>query len=196
MNKSGRPREFKDTAVIDAAMEAFWANGYEACSTEDLCKRTGLGRGSLYNAFGSKHELYEHALLRYHEAGIEAQVEILRQPGSLQGRLRGLLEWAIREDFSQEGRRGCLLINAAMERASRDPAVERIFDQHVTLLRQALERAIEAGRQAGELPQPRTTSELASLFLSSYYGLRVLNAAVQNRAMAEQIVEGTLASYA
>lgn len=61
MSKSGRPREFKDNAVIDAAMEVFWDNGYESCSTEALCNKTGLGRGSLYNAFGSKHELYEQA---------------------------------------------------------------------------------------------------------------------------------------
>lgn len=44
MSKSGRPREFKDNAVIDAAMEVFWDNGYEACSTEALCNKAGLGR--------------------------------------------------------------------------------------------------------------------------------------------------------
>ncbi|GGD81660.1 TetR/AcrR family transcriptional regulator [Paenibacillus nasutitermitis] len=195
MSKSGRPREFKDKTVIEAAMEVFWTNGYEACSTEDLCKQTGLGRGSLYNAFGSKHELYEHALLRYHEAGIQAQIEILEKQGLLKDRLRALLNWAIQEDFSNEGRRGCLLINAAMERAQRDPAVERIFKQHVELLEQAIRKAIEIGRNAGEISQQHQTSELASMFLSSYYGLRVLNAAVQNREMAAHIVEGTLASF-
>ncbi|MBB6730196.1 TetR/AcrR family transcriptional regulator [Cohnella zeiphila] len=192
MSKSGRPREFEDTTVIDAAMEVFWKNGYEACSTDDLCKGTGLGRGSLYNAFGSKHELYEQALLRYHRAGIDAQIDILRRPGRLRERLRALLEWAIREDFSDAGRRGCLIINAAMERAQKDPAVERIFKQHVDRLGQALSEAIEEGRNAGEVPSGRRTSELAALFLSSYYGLRVLNAAAQNRGMADQVAEGVL----
>ncbi|CAG7653049.1 TetR/AcrR family transcriptional regulator [Paenibacillus allorhizosphaerae] len=195
MSKSGRPREFKDTAVIDAAMEAFWTHGYEACSTDDLCKQTGLGRGSLYNAFGSKHELYEHALLRYHEIGIEAQIDILQQHGRFKDRLRALLEWAIHEDFTNEGRRGCLLINAAMERAQRDPAVKRIFDRHVDLLKQALIRAAEAGISAGEISREKDAAETANMILSSYYGLRVLNAAVQNREMAAQIVEGTIASF-
>lgn len=195
MSKSGRPREFKDVSVIDAAMATFWRNGYEACSTEELCKATGIGRGSLYNAFGSKHELYEQALLRYHETGIEAQIGILEQSGPLKDRLRSLLEWAIGEDFSQEGRRGCLLINAAMERAAHDPMVERIFEQHIGMLRLALVRGIEAGFGADRLARGPSASELADSFLSSYYGLRVLNAAVQNRAMAEQIVEGTLAAF-
>lgn len=194
MSKSGRPREFKDTAVIDSAMELFWANGYEACSTEDLCKQTGLGRGSLYNAFGSKHELYEQALLRYHEIGIEAQVGILQQQCPVRDRLRALLEWVIQEDFSNEGRIGCFLINAAMERAQRDPAVERIFNQHVNLLEGALQQAIEMGRKSGEIPAERQTAELASLFLSSYYGLRVLNVAVQNRDRAVKMAEATLAA--
>ncbi|GMX60259.1 TetR/AcrR family transcriptional regulator [Paenibacillus elgii] len=192
MSKSGRPREFKDTAVIDAAMELFWANGYEACSTEDLCKQTGLGRGSLYNAYGSKHELYEQALLRYHETGIQAQIEILNRQGPVKDRLRALLDWAIQEDFSNENRRGCLLINAAMERAQRDPAVERLFKRHVDLLEQALQQAIETGQMSGEISQTHQASDLAHLFLSNYYGLRVLNAAAQNRERAVQMAKATL----
>jgi len=194
MSKSGRPREFKDTAIIDSAMAAFWANGYEACSTEALCKETGLGRGSLYNAFGSKHELYEQALLRYHELGIQEQISILRNDSPVQQRLQALMEWAIKEDFSHEGRRGCLLINAAMERASRDPVVERLFNRHIGMLQKALEQAIADGQDRGEIARDRSSSELAGFYLSSYYGLRVLNAAARNRDMAEQIVKGTLSS--
>lgn len=192
MSKSGRPREFKDTAVIDAAMELFWENGYEACSTEDLCKQTGLGRGSLYNAYGSKHELYKHALLRYHEIGIQAQVEILHRQGPIKDRLHALLDWAIEEDFSNENRRGCLLINAAMERAQRDPAVERLFKRHVDLLKQALQQAIETGQVSGEISRTNQASDLAHLFLSNYYGLRVLNTATQDRESAVQLAKATL----
>ncbi|MFC5406635.1 TetR/AcrR family transcriptional regulator [Cohnella soli] len=191
MSKSGRPREFKDTAVIDAAMELFWENGYEACSTDDLCKQTGLGRGSLYNAYGSKHELYEQALLRYHEIGIQAQIEILQRQGPIKDRLRALLDWAIQEDFSNENRRGCLLINAAMERAQRDPVVERLFTRHVDLLERTLHLAIETAQMSGEISRTHQASDLVHLFLSNYYGLRVLNAA-QNRERAVQIAKATL----
>jgi TetR/AcrR family transcriptional repressor of nem operon len=194
MNTSGRPREFKDKAVIDAAMDAFWANGYEACSTEELCKRTGLGRGSLYNAFGSKHELYEQVLQRYHELGIEAQMEILERPVPVKDRLRAMLEWAIDADFSNPERRGCLAINAAMERAWKDSVVERVVGRHVELLEQALCRVMETGLKTGEISSERSALEMARLFLSSYYGLRVLNTATQNRDMAVHIVNGTLAA--
>ena len=54
----GRPREFDEATVLVAAMEAFWRHGYEATSLADLCRYTGLNKGSLYQAFGDKHQLF------------------------------------------------------------------------------------------------------------------------------------------
>ncbi|MET3291736.1 UNVERIFIED_CONTAM: TetR/AcrR family transcriptional repressor of nem operon [Brevibacillus sp. OAP136] len=192
VSTSGRPREFKDTAVIDAAMDVFWSNGYEACSTQELCERTGLGRGSLYNAFGSKHELYEQALQRYHEQGIAAQLDILNRPIAVKDRLRGLLEWAVAADFSSPDRRGCFAINAALERACKDPMVEKVFTRHVERLEKAICGVIKSGQESGEIAADRSSGQLAALFLSSYYGLRVLNTGTQNRQLAEQIIAGAL----
>ena len=61
----GRPREFDEEAALEAAMDAFWQKGYEATSLSDLCTCTGLHKGSLYQAFGDKHQLFMRALLHY-----------------------------------------------------------------------------------------------------------------------------------
>ena len=58
----GRPREFDEEAALEAAMDAFWAKGFEATSMTDLCNCTGLHKGSLYQAFGDKHTLFLKAL--------------------------------------------------------------------------------------------------------------------------------------
>ncbi|WP_018751907.1 TetR/AcrR family transcriptional regulator [Paenibacillus sanguinis] len=194
MKKSGRPREFRRPEVLDAAMDVFWRKGYEACSTEDLCSSTGLGRGSLYNAFGSKHELYEQALQRYHEQGIQEQTAILESPAPAKERLRALLEWAVEQDFGDTDNKGCMLINATMERARTDSMVERMASRHVILLEQLLCQVIEQGIESGKISSDRPALELARTFLSSYYGMRVLNASTRNRDMASSIVEGILAS--
>ena len=73
MSNRGRPREFNYSSIVDVAMKTFWIRGYEGCFTQDLCSDTGLGKGSLYNTFGSKHELYKQVLERYHEIGIREQ---------------------------------------------------------------------------------------------------------------------------
>jgi TetR/AcrR family transcriptional repressor of nem operon len=53
----GRPREFDFNDTLERAMQTFWAKGYEATSLDDLCAATGLGRSSLYAAFGDKQSL-------------------------------------------------------------------------------------------------------------------------------------------
>ena len=193
MSKTGRPREFTKPEVLDAAMDAFWLKGYEGCSTEDLCTRTGLGRGSLYNAFGSKHELYELTLQRYHEHWIQEQTAILERPVPVEERLRGLLEWAVEKDF-EDSSKGCLLINATLERGRTDSMVESVASLHVERLESVVCRVIEQGIKSGDITSGRSALELARTFVCSYYGLRILNASTRNRDMAEQIVEGTLAN--
>ena len=61
----GRPREFDRDDVLGHAMTLFWEKGFEASSLSDIVEATGLNKSSLYNAFGSKSELFSTALERY-----------------------------------------------------------------------------------------------------------------------------------
>ncbi|WP_107839744.1 TetR/AcrR family transcriptional regulator [Metasolibacillus meyeri] len=194
MNKRGRPREFDYSTIVDVAMKTFWIRGYEGCSTQDLCSDTGLGKGSLYNTFGSKHELYKQVLERYHETGIREQRKLLDTPISVRERLSNFFEWALNEDFDNIDQKGCLLIKASLERANNDLMVQEIFSRHVEALKQAIEKVMEEGLRTGEILKKQSAEELASLFLSSYYGFRVLNVSMQDRVLAEQVVKGTMES--
>lgn len=53
-----RPRAFDEATVISQARTLFAAQGYNGTSIDDLVKETGLLRGSLYKAFGSKRNLF------------------------------------------------------------------------------------------------------------------------------------------
>ena len=59
-----RPRNFDEAAVVALAGHAFARLGFNATSIEDLLEATGLQRGSLYKAFGSKRNLFENVLMR------------------------------------------------------------------------------------------------------------------------------------
>src|SRR5271167_4213924 len=67
-----RPREFDEEAVLDAAVQCFWARGYEATSVRDLAQKMEITGASLYNAFGDKRSLYRRALEHYVEHGFVA----------------------------------------------------------------------------------------------------------------------------
>lgn len=57
-----RPRNFEEDTVLSQAAEVFARMGYNAASVDDLLTATGLQRGSLYKAFGSKRNLFEKVL--------------------------------------------------------------------------------------------------------------------------------------
>lgn len=190
---SGRPREFDDIAVVEAAMDVFWSHGYEGASAQDLVERTGLGRGSLYNAFGSKLKLYHEALVRYQELGIEAQVKILTGPGSVKSRLRNLMQWGIEGDLDPATNRGCMALFAALERSGKDPKVVQISRVYVTKLEQALCQLFTQGQVNGEFSSDRSPRAMARTFLSSYYGLRILGRSMPDRSFLEDVMTETLA---
>ena len=57
-----RPRAFDEHVVLSQARTLFANQGYNGTSVDDLVKATGLLRGSLYKAFGSKRNLFELVL--------------------------------------------------------------------------------------------------------------------------------------
>jgi len=58
----GRNRTFVEADVIERSVIAFRTTGYEGTSIDDLVQASGLHRGSLYKAFGSKRGIFLMAL--------------------------------------------------------------------------------------------------------------------------------------
>ena len=69
-----RPREFDETTVLEAAMNCFWAQGFEQTSVRDLAEQMGITGASLYNAFGDKRSLYRQAFVHYLAETVRARV--------------------------------------------------------------------------------------------------------------------------
>jgi TetR/AcrR family transcriptional regulator, transcriptional repressor for nem operon len=170
-----RPKGFDPDQAIDAAMQAFWAKGYAATSAQDLVGSTGLGRGSLYNAFSSKHHLFQEALRRYEERWTARQEEVLEGPGSVREAIREVLLTVVDEELAgDEGPRGCLAVNAAVELAGRDSEVTAQVRRIFTRVEDALYSAIERAQRDGEIDPDRDARALAQFILNTMYGLRVL----------------------
>src|ERR1700736_5213962 len=53
-----RPRGFDETTVLQRARARFRSPGFAGTSIDDVAAATGLGKGSLYGAFGDKRQLY------------------------------------------------------------------------------------------------------------------------------------------
>ncbi|HEX7048891.1 MAG TPA: TetR family transcriptional regulator [Longimicrobiales bacterium] len=169
-----RPREFDIDQALDAAMQLFWERGYEATSVADLVERLGIGRASLYAAFGDKHTLYLKALDRYQQVCDPNPIRLLSQPGPALPAVRALVRRYAETSAGDAGRRGCMVVNAAAERLPGDEAVARRTEANWRDLEAALEAALDRAREQGELAPDRDPRALARFLLVVLQGLRVV----------------------
>src|ERR1700754_2125583 len=104
-----RPRKFDETEVVAAARDEFWTRGSAGTSLDDLTAATGLGRGSLYGAFGDKHELFLRALDDYcGNVSARVHADLRDGQGSAYERLVGHIR-AMANPSAAQARRGCLM---------------------------------------------------------------------------------------
>ncbi|TWF77780.1 TetR family transcriptional regulator [Pseudonocardia hierapolitana] len=191
-----RPRTFDEDCAVDAAMRTFWANGYEATTTEDLCAATGLGRSSIYNTFSSKHELFRRSLLHYVEMMSTTQLGILEDEGRAPiERLRALFSAVIDGEMAtrRDGRSiGCLTVNTTVELAGRDPEAAEILDRDGERRAAALRIVIAAAQRAGEITSGRDPDALARYLNAVIGGMRVAGQGGADRAALQSIADTAL----
>src|SRR3954462_13807901 len=101
-----RPRGFDRDQALRRAMTVFWEHGYEATSTDDLLRAMGIGRQSMYDAFGDKHRLYLEALQLYETAAGAALVERITTAPSPWAAIRDHV-LAVAEGSPRDRARGC-----------------------------------------------------------------------------------------
>ena len=169
-----RVREFDTEAAVAAAMAAFRRKGYAGTSIQDLTEATGVGRGSLYAAFGSKEGLYLAAMDRYREQHATPLVEILHGGAPARELIREVLVGIVDELVRDGERQACLIVGAAMERAARDPKIAAHLRATTGSLEDGLAEVIAAGQKKGEVSDREDARHLARFLLTFMQGLRVM----------------------
>lgn len=172
-----RTKEFDPEAALRAALQLFWERGYEATSIADLVECTGVARASLYATFGGKRELYLKALDRYGELADPELLAGLSQPGPALPAVRALVERYAREAAGAGGRRGCFVVNTAVELAPHDPTAARRVQASWDFVETALTSALTRAQAQGELAEGRDPRALGRFLLVLLQGLRVMGKA-------------------
>lgn len=175
-------------------MHVFWERGYATTSLTDLLGVLGIGLSSFYNAFGSKQGLYLAALDRYGERTLAALCDALGGPAPVVPRLRAHFGRVAEESLRETPNRGCLLVNATVERAPHDPEVRRRVDEQFARNLEAFREALERARDAGEIGPAVDLPAAAAHLVNAYHGLRVTGKARKDPAVLAGIVDLTIAA--
>ena len=187
----GRPREFDKTEALDAAMDCFWRDGYEATSVRDLAGRMGITGASLYNAFGDKRSLFREVLQRYAERSTRERIARVESSLSPIEAVRAFLGEIVERSVDGD-RRGCLLVNTALDTAPHDPELGAEVAARLAEIEAFFRRAITAAQRDGSVPPDRDPDDLARLLLGVTLGLRVLARANPRRELLEGVVRPAL----
>jgi TetR/AcrR family transcriptional regulator, transcriptional repressor for nem operon len=181
----GRPREFDEARVLEAAMEAFWRKGYEATSLADLTRSTGLNKASLYRVFGDKHQLFKSALKNYSAMEFRKVSAVLSETATPLENIRAVVN-RIGADFAHE--KGCLMINSLVELGPHDEEVAEMLQGFATQRITALTDMIGMAQASGEIRAELDPGSLASGLMIALAG----SAAMAKGFMARETIAENL----
>jgi TetR/AcrR family transcriptional regulator, transcriptional repressor for nem operon len=188
-----RPREFDEDAVLNAAMSCFWERGYEATSVRDLAAEMGITGPSLYNAFGDKRSLFRKVLERYAQHSARARIARLESTLPAKKSVQAFITEIVEHSLDDRDRRGCLIVNSALEIAPHDPEIGVEIANRLDEIEAFFRRAIMAAQTDGTVPPDRDPKDLARLLLSVMLGIRVLARAKPERKLLEGVARPALA---
>ena len=141
--KSARPEE-----IVHAALEVFADRGFAATKLEDVARKAGVTKGTIYLYFENKEALFK-ALIRETIVPVIAQGEALAK--SFTGSARDLFEKLVRDYWRLVGETALAGIPRLMiAEAGNFPELARFYYEEVVtrghrLMSGVLERGIKAG---------------------------------------------------
>lgn len=173
MSPRGRPRSFDRDAALRRAMELFWEFGYEGTSLEDLTRVMGIGKPSLYAAFGCKEDLFREAVALY-DATVGAETNrALREETTARQAVEAMLRGNAEYYAGRGHPSGCMIVLAA---ALGSPECRPVRD-HVAALRRggqrALRRRLERGVAEGDVPSGTRVARVAAFYTAVLHGLSI-----------------------
>lgn len=188
-----RPREFDEEAVLEAAVNCFWRRGFEATSVRALAAEMNIAAPSLYNAFGGKRALFRKALERYAERSTRARIARLESTLPPRQAVRAFISEIIDRSVDDDGRRGCLLVNSALEISPHDAEIGADIAERLGEVEAFFRRSIAAAQADATVPAGLNPDDVGRLMLGVLLGIRVLARSKPDRDLLEGMARPALA---
>jgi TetR/AcrR family transcriptional regulator, transcriptional repressor for nem operon len=190
----GRPLEFDPQLALQKAMEVFWCRGYEATSLQDLLTAMDISKSSFYQAFGSKHEVFERCLLLFRQRQVGQMTKALAQSPSAKDFLRSMLQSAAREAATCNSPKGCLIMNTATEFSGRDAVISGLVGEGARQFADVFQKAIERAQSAGEIDPAKNAEVLSRYIVTTISGLKTMAKAGMPATAIDDVAEVALSA--
>lgn len=182
-------KSFDEQDAIEKAMKVFWQKGYEATSIADLIEGTGINRGSLYNAFGGKRQLFTQSLRKYDtetRRTLLADLEALDNPPEA---FEKLFQTLVQQAKNDTQPKGCFLVNTSIEIAFHDNETKNIVAQGFTEFEAFFRRGIEVSQARKEMPAHLDAPSTARALFSLVVAIDVLGKGIYDEVALQTIAD-------
>jgi len=174
----------KRTRILEAALTVFKERGFHEAKVEDISQAAGVGKGTVYEYFRTKNEIYEETV-KYH---LEKYLKEAREEVQRQATIRDKIRFIIGRQL-QILSSGRPISSLLMEDPGPVSAVlkEWVWGQKVSFLITPLTDLIKAGIKTGELRNVDPHVAACHLY-AAFHALLALKIVSEGRLENENVV--------
>ncbi len=186
-----RPRDFDTAVVLDRVADVFTEHGFHGTSMATLTDATGLGKQSLYNAFGDKESLYlqavDHSGNRFGRR-LDAMASAKTGREAIDVFFSVLLGVCMSDKPSENN---CIVSSGLLEGIEAGGIADKLQEKW-QFSRQHLRSAVARGQKDGSIRADVPALELADMLMTLMSGLRVSARAMQQKHQLKKITKLSL----
>ncbi|MCP2266051.1 TetR/AcrR family transcriptional regulator [Promicromonospora thailandica] len=168
---AGRPRSFDRDAALRDAAHLFWRHGFSGTSTRMLATTLGISTSSLYNAFGSKAELFDEAVRTYARRYSAIYERAVAETSIARVLERVLLDSVDEFSRTDQGHPGCLTSSAVMADTSTTLDVRTYVMELQRSDESRLRARIEQAVREGDMAPTTDAAAVSELVQTLWHGL-------------------------
>ena len=180
----------KAARIGSAAITLFRKLGYHSTRMADLAEAAGIGKGTLYEYFRNKEEIFHFEFKRYFaafESGAAAAMTRADSPG---GRLLSLVEFAI--DHVNEWEDHCAVYVDYFGSARPEEAAPFSLSNIYAEVEDKIRVLIEEGQACGEIERDLDPGAIAELLVSVFEGVVLYGVFSERRRTPESLRDTAL----
>ncbi|MGZ5875670.1 MAG: TetR/AcrR family transcriptional regulator [Bradyrhizobium sp.] len=174
-------REQVRQKIIQSALHLFNRYGFTAASIDDIMAGAGMTRGGFYSYFQSKSELYAEAISCF----VSGKLEGIAAADKASDRAARLVREYLSGQHFEDVETSCPLIGLPNDVSRNDQSVREAQESALRMMLETFEQGIAAASQPAR--------QLAMALTSLCIGGMVLARAIEDRSLADELREATMA---
>lgn len=185
---AGRPRIFDQKQALEKAAKLFWEKGYEATSLEDLITVMGIQKGSFYNTFGSKKQLFIESIKLHDTKSFTEFRKLLNETNNPIELIKSLfLQFA--DGPETEHNKGCFAGNILAELVGLDEDLTVDAKKYLKTLETIFFEQIKISQENGTLKNQTDAKILGRYLLNLWNGINITRRIYQTNKELKPLIE-------